>query len=172
MNLYIKILDGKIIDHPMLEENIKSAWPEIDLDNLPLWLAPFIRVPPPRIGPYEKTEVRYERVGDVIKDVWYTHQMSPSEKENKIEIFKKNYLLDGGFSDWIFDEATCTHKPPVAMPTDGKPYIWVQAASSWVETKLPVTPELNARPPYPATGPSDTRKFLWNQSTNSWDQLP
>jgi hypothetical protein len=98
--------------------------------------------------------------------------MSPSEKENKIEIVKKNYLLDGGFSDWIFDEATCTHKPPVAMPTDGKPYIWVQAASSWVETKLPATPELNARPPYPATGPSDTRKFLWNQSTNSWDQLP
>ena len=155
----------------MLEENIKSAWPEIDLDNLPEWLVPFIRVPRPKIGVYEKTEVRYERVGDVVKDVWYTHQMSPSEKANKIEIVRKNYLTDGGFSNWIFDEETCKHIPPVPMPQDGKPYIWVQQANSWVETILPATPELNSRPAYPVTDPTDFRKFVWNESTNSWEQM-
>jgi hypothetical protein len=35
------------------------------------------------------------------------------------------------FDSWILDEQTCQWMPPVAMPTDGQPYIWNEETQSW-----------------------------------------
>ena len=52
--LYIRMLNGRPVDHPMLRSNIESAFPDVDFDNLPNWLARFERIPKPTTeGPYE-----------------------------------------------------------------------------------------------------------------------
>ena len=163
MQLYIKLLNNKPVDHPIARENMLSAYPSVDLDNLPHDWAEFVRVPPPKIGPYEVVEGVYEWVGDVIKDVWYVYPMSPEEKAVKQDRVKRNYIADGGFSNWIFDEDKCAHVPPVPMPTDGKPYMWVQLGLCWVEMPLTPQPEHN-RPEYPRDG----NTYLYNDLNNSW----
>jgi hypothetical protein len=163
MQLYIKLQNNKPVDHPFTRENMLSAYPEVDLDNLPESWAEFVRVQPPKVGPYEVVEGFYEWVGDVIKDVWYIYPMSPEEKAAKQDRVKRNYIADGGFSNWLFDEERCCHVPPVPMPTDGKPYMWVQLGLVWVEMPLTPAPEHN-RPPYPMDG----HTYLYNEANNTW----
>lgn len=37
------------------------------------------------------------------------------------------------YPSWILNNSTWTWEAPVAMPTDGKPYKWDEATTSWVE---------------------------------------
>lgn len=163
MELYIKILNNRPVDHPITKENMESAFPEVDLNNLPVNWAKFVRVERPKVGPYEVTECVYEWDGDVIKDTWYIYPMSPEEKAAKQERVKQSWVEDGGFSNWVFDEETCTHKPPVPMPQDGNPYIWVQQANMWVPMALQATP-IHNRPPYPTDG----KVYNYDEANNRW----
>ena len=167
MQLYIKLLDNKPIDHPITRENMLTAYPTVDLDNLPDSWAEFVRVPPPNIGPYEVKEVFYEWVGDVIKDVWYVYPMSPEEKTATQNRRKQAWIDSGGPANWIFDEEKCCYNPPVPMPQDGKLYMWVQMASQWVEIPAPVVTAHN-RPTYPTDG----KLYDYNENTNSWVLRP
>ena len=73
MDLYIQLIDNQLVNHPLVKENVQSAFPDIDLNNLPNWLAKFERVSAPIIEPYEKNQRNiYEFVGEIVKDVWYT----------------------------------------------------------------------------------------------------
>jgi hypothetical protein len=164
MDFYIKILNNKPVDHPITRENMITAFPELDLDNLPIGWAKFVRVDRPRLGPYEVAECLYEWDGDVIKDTWYIYPMSPEEKTAKQERVKKTWIEDGGFNDWVFDEESCTHKPPVPYPNDGAAYIWVQQAGAWVKVKLE-TPPADIQPvPYPLDG----KEYVWNETNKNW----
>jgi hypothetical protein len=49
------------------------------------------------------------------------------------------------YSSWVLNENTCQWEPPVAMPTDGKVYVWDEATTSWVEFVPPT--ELAAAAP-------------------------
>lgn len=82
MNLYIRIDDsGNPVEHPIAEDNILVAFPGIDINNLPPWLAKFERVSRPyNASMYEKEYVTYEKVGEGYKDVWHTVSMSEEEK--------------------------------------------------------------------------------------------
>jgi hypothetical protein len=51
-------------------------------------------------------------VYDSVNDVFYAQQPFPS---------------------WSLNESTWLWNPPVAMPTDGKPYRWDEPTTSWVE---------------------------------------
>jgi hypothetical protein len=162
MELYIKLLNGKPVEHPICRENMETAYPHVDLENLPVDWARFERVPRPSLGVYDVAECFYEWEGDIVKDVWYTHKMGEEEKRQKQERVKKNYIADGGYSNWIFDEETCSHIPPVPYPDDNKPYIWVQEALTWVEMKIePVVLDL---PPYP----DDGKIYLFDESAKQW----
>jgi len=37
------------------------------------------------------------------------------------------------FASWVLDETTCLWNAPVAMPQDGKVYLWDEATTNWVE---------------------------------------
>ena len=37
------------------------------------------------------------------------------------------------FASWLLNNDTCLWEAPVAMPTDGKPYEWNEATTSWKE---------------------------------------
>ena len=37
------------------------------------------------------------------------------------------------YASWLLNDDTCLWEAPVAMPTDGKPYEWDEATTSWKE---------------------------------------
>jgi len=85
MNLYIRLTDGgNAFEHPILEENLISAFPGIDLNNLPAGLARFVRVPQPSqpLGLFEKWVCTYVLMedGKTYTDIWSVEAMSQSEQ--------------------------------------------------------------------------------------------
>ena len=53
---------------------------------------------------------------DSVKDAFYAPQPYPS---------------------WTLNEDTCYWEPPVDYPNDGKPYLWNEDTTSWVEVEIP-----------------------------------
>lgn len=82
MKLFIQIQNQQPIEHPLLEDNVRQVWPDIDLDNLPIdRLAPFIRVPLPAIDIYEVYEgTTYEWQDNYVRDVHHIRAMTDEEK--------------------------------------------------------------------------------------------
>lgn len=131
MELYILVKNGKPMNHPLLKENIEMVYPDVDFDNLPIWLAKFERVPSPIMGPYEKNQRNeYEFVNGVVKDVWYADPMTEDEileKQNQ----EKEFWKVNGYPSWTFDEAQCIFVPPVEYPNDGNLYEWNEKMLTW-----------------------------------------
>lgn len=72
-DLFIRIVDGQIFEHPISGENFRAAFPHVDTNNLPDNFARFIRVPCPEPdeGKYiVSASCSYQWDGDVVKDVW------------------------------------------------------------------------------------------------------
>lgn len=42
------------------------------------------------------------------------------------------------FASWTLNNTTADWQAPVAMPTDGKNYVWNESTLSWDESELPV----------------------------------
>lgn len=133
MELFIRIKDGKPFEHPIFGDNFRQAFPHIDVNNLPSEFARFERIPRPDVGVYEVYEgATYESFNGVYKDVHHVRPMTDSEKLEKQNQIKNNWQ-QFGYASWLFDEETCSFKPPVAYPNDGKIYNWDEATTSWVE---------------------------------------
>lgn len=144
MKLYIQIKNGKPFEHPILEENFVSAFPNIDTNDLPPQFARFERVQKPVLTPYQifiSENSSYELDGDVWKDVWHVRDMTTEEKitlQQKIKTDWEKMPDVQNFSAWAFDEATCSYLPPTPRPNDDKFYFWQGTTNSWAEY-----------PPYP-----------------------
>ena len=81
LELYIQIRNGQPHEHPILGDNFRAAFPNVDTENLPDTFAKFIRVAPPEIGTYEVYEgVTYQWVDNVVKDVYSVRQMTAKER--------------------------------------------------------------------------------------------
>lgn len=104
MKLFIRIVDGKPFEHPIIESNFMQAFPDIDLENLPSDFALFERVECPIIKPYELYEgTTYERFGNVYRDVHHIRPMTEEEKALHIAYAKQEDHPEG----WIFSETWC-----------------------------------------------------------------
>lgn len=71
--LFIRLENGQPVDHPILESNMRRAFPKMDLDNLPPNFAEFIRVHqpyPPRGKTIQHANVSYQWVDGKVQDVW------------------------------------------------------------------------------------------------------
>lgn len=131
--LFIRVQDGKAINHPIVESNFDLAFPDIDKNNLPDGFMEFKRVEQPYLGPYKKNyRVEYEIVDGVMTDVWYADDMEPQEVLD-LRAQRKAEWAVSGFASWTFNEDTCLHEPPVEYPDDGLNYRWDEATTSWVE---------------------------------------
>lgn len=135
MNLYIQIKDGKPFEHPIFEDNFQQAFPDVDLNNLPSWVARFERIEPPVLSTYEIYEgVTYKFDGNVVKDVHHVRTMTSEEKIAKQQEIK-DYWSKNGFASWIFNEELCAFMPPIPMPNDIENhhnfYIWDELTTSW-----------------------------------------
>lgn len=50
---------------------------------------------------------------------------------------KDAFIPPQPYASWILDDVTCLWNAPTPMPTDGKPYEWDEATTSWKEIVLP-----------------------------------
>lgn len=128
MRLFIRLKNGQPFEHPLFEDNLRMAFPDVDPDNPGPNFAPFIRVLAPAIGPYDNPPVvSYQWVGDTVQDVWHIEPMSAEDKQKKIQS-----VIAANPPSWTFDEETCSCTPPVPYPTDGMRYRWDEDTLSWV----------------------------------------
>jgi hypothetical protein len=134
MNLYIRIKDGQPFEHPIFEDNLCQAFPDIDVNNLPVEFAKFVRVSPPTLGVYEKNQtVSYQLIDGIYTDVFSCEQMTPQEITEKQQNLRDVWAANNGFASWLLNETTCLFEPPQPMPIDGKEYTWDESTISWVE---------------------------------------
>lgn len=134
MKLYIQIENGQPVNHPAIEENLIQAFGSIP-DN---WIA-FERIERPQIGVYDLFDQdypEYQLVDGIYKDVWLIRPMNELEKTAKQQVVKDSWdSLPNreNFTDWAFDEVTCSYIPPVPYPQDDKYYQWDESIINWVE---------------------------------------
>lgn len=108
MQLFIRIIDGQPFEHPIMDENFKQAFPEIDTTNLPPDFARFERVEQPIVSVYEVYEgVTYEWADGVVKDVHHVRQFTAEEKAAAIAAAMAEPHPEG----WVFNEERCAWMP-------------------------------------------------------------
>lgn len=132
MQLFIRIKDGQPFEHPILEDNFREAFPNVDINNLPLEFARFERINAPMLSAYEVYEgVTYEWVDGIVKDV---HRVRPMTSEEKIakQNAVKSYWAENGFASWVFNEDKCLFEAPISFPHDGNAYDWDENLGNWV----------------------------------------
>lgn len=144
MDLYIQTIDGAVVGHPALAENLIAAFGAIP-EN---W-EPFVRVPNPLLADktivLERPEPEYQKVNGIWQDVWFTRPKTQEElaveETNRQSVFsalktewaERPYASN--FSAWIFNETTLKHEPPIPRPTDGKFYRWSGPDNNWKEAE-------------------------------------
>jgi len=133
MELYIKIKNGVPVDHPITGDNMRLAFPDIDLNDLPNDYARFERVESPVAGIYEINDgSTYGLVDGIYKDVWQIRAMTDAEKTEKQDEIKAEWAANG-YASWVFNEQTCSFDPPTPRPDDGNRYTWSEETTSWIE---------------------------------------
>jgi len=131
--LFIQMRDGQPYEHPITENNMRLAFPNLDLDNLPDTFAEFERVAPPELGPYEKNlQVSYELVDGKYKDVFTKENLTDAEKTEKQNQVKAEWADNNGYASWTFNEDTCAFEPPTPVPDNDKIYYWEEESLSWL----------------------------------------
>lgn len=135
MELFIRIKDGAPFEHPIVGENFRQAFSDVDTENLPAEFAKFVRIAPPTLGVYEKNQtVSYQLVGEVYTDVFTCEQMTVQEIAFKQQQAKDFWANNNGFASWTFNEQTCAYEAPTPMPTDTtNVYVWNEETITWIE---------------------------------------
>jgi hypothetical protein len=134
MNLYIRLKNGQPFEHPVTEDNLSQAFPDLNLINLPEWVMPFERVECPIMDVYDVYEgVTYTITNNVCRDVHNIRPMTSNEKTAKQDAVKAAWVAGLNYQSWAFNETTCAFEAPVAYPTDNKIYRWDEATTTWIE---------------------------------------
>ena len=130
MKLYIQYIDGKIVGHPILLENLQQANPQFDPANLPNTLKDFERIPAPIRGPYVHIRSEYLLEQDnVVRDHHIEVPYTDEERAARIAQARQSYHPNG----WVFNETICGWEAPTAPPNDGKQYVWSNTTEDWEE---------------------------------------
>lgn len=134
MTLFIKVANGQAVGHPILENNFRQAFPDIDTNNLPPEFAVFERVEQPVLGAYEVYDGHtYEKDGAIFKDVHHVREMTAEEKTAKQNRAKSSWANGPAYASWVFNEETCVFDPPIPHPEGSEPFMWDEATTKWVK---------------------------------------
>lgn len=99
MSFYIRITDGVPVDHPISEENMISAFPGIDLQNLSGDFAVYVQeeydanIHPSIQNIFQTTYEDYVWDGDVVKRVWNVRDLNDFERS--LIIAEKTKVING-----------------------------------------------------------------------------
>jgi hypothetical protein len=106
IELYIRIVDGQPVNHPILGDNLRYAL-GIDTNNLPPEFAKFVRIQNSlSVRAYEVSYVKYEWVDDVVKDVFYVRPMNEQERqkfreERYSEPHPEGFVFNEEIAQWV-----------------------------------------------------------------------
>lgn len=81
MEMFIRIENGQPVDHPIMGDNFRRAFPYIDPSNPSPDFAKFVRVPKESVSK-DKVIIggpTYQWVDGVVQDVWETRDLTPEE---------------------------------------------------------------------------------------------
>lgn len=160
MELYIQIRNGQPFEHPILGDNFRQAFPNIDVNNLPLEFARFERVELPALGVYQamvQDEPTYELIGSVYKDVWHIRELTVEEIAAKQQTAKDAWAAlpnRDNFTAWAFDAATLAYAPPSPRPEGN--VAWDGAKNTWRELQ---------------TRPDDGKTYKWDIPSWAWIEV-
>ena len=141
MELFIRIANGVTVGNPIMGDNFREAFPDVDVDNLPPEFARFTRVECPVLGAYQvfvQEKPSYELVGGVWTDVWHVRDMTTEEKVAKQQFFKDKWNAlpnRENYSAWTFNEDLLVYEPPIPRPApvEGVLVLWCGAENNWKE---------------------------------------
>lgn len=156
MELFIRIKDGQPFEHPILGNNFCQAFPDIDVNNLPVEFARFERVEFPVLSEYEvmvSETSTYEFIDGVWKDVWRKRDMTAEEREatRQAAIQAAQSAWANGeqaenWATWVFNEETLQHNPPIPRPAADQTKLdagirtfWCGAENNWKDTSAKPT---------------------------------
>ena len=82
MEIFIKLENGQPVDHPIMGDNFRRAFPQIDPNNPSPSFAKFVRVDRKDVGQYKVviSGPTYAWVGDTVQDIWETRDMTAEER--------------------------------------------------------------------------------------------
>lgn len=168
--LFIRVdEDGNPVEHPITEDNMRIAFPHIDLDDLPPDFAPFVRTTAFADLFQINEGVEYVWDGTAYTDVHLIRDMTEEEKANKIaELYaaRPNEYL-------VWDEEKFIWTPP-PKPTNDRPWDW--NGQEWVELTEPPFPswtlsEDGSRYEAPIPYPIDDNDYIWIEEELIWRQI-
>lgn len=113
MNLYIRIKNGEPFEHPITESNLKAIYKDINLNDLPEYVLPFIKNDPPAIDVYEVRNVSYIISNNTVVETWTVRPMTQEEKIQKQNTTKNEWYSTYPNSDAVFNEDTCSFMPNI-----------------------------------------------------------
>jgi hypothetical protein len=130
MQLYIKVIDGQPVDHPVLLDNLLQHY-----GTVPPEYQVFHRLVPAGLSsenPFQKVETTYELASDGI--TWQdVHTVVDMTDEEKAELIAERESDKPG-PNLTFDPTTLSWHFNTSMPLDGKDYHWDYETGQWVET--------------------------------------
>lgn len=130
MNLFIELKDGKPINHPISESNLRAFYPNLKVESPPQGFARFVKksepIKPPNLRLDYAEYVLDEKLTKENGSLTYTdnYVFRPYTTEEREELIREFKKISPNEKDWVFDEETLTLVPPIPKPTDGKNYIW------------------------------------------------
>ncbi len=82
MEMFIRLENGQPVDHPIMGDNFRRAFPQIDPNNPSPGFAKFVRVDRKDVGQYKVviSGPTYGWVGDTVQDIWETRDMTAEER--------------------------------------------------------------------------------------------
>jgi len=82
MELFIKLEDGQPVGHPIMGNNFRRVFPQIDPNNPAPDFAKFVRINREDVGQYKVvlSGPTYAWVGDTVQDIWETRDMTAEER--------------------------------------------------------------------------------------------
>lgn len=128
MNLFIRVVDNTVIDHPVTLENLQMIYPGVDATNPPENYWPFNRAEIPALpDPYTVNEASYVISANVVNEVYTQRPMTLEEKQQ----LWNNMEYSRPYPSWILNKERCIWEPPVAHPADGNKYMWDESVANW-----------------------------------------
>lgn len=130
MNLVIKIENGEPVNHPILEENLRTLIPDLDIDNLPEGYARFVRKPYPELDNLKMVERTNYVIDPVlstqINKVWTDEYIIRDlTEEEMLELVDNETKLRN-------EKMAKDSNAPYPAPEDGNLYVWSSRLNQWI----------------------------------------
>ena len=117
MSHFAKVLDGKVVNVIVAEQEFFDTF----VDSSPgTWLQTSYNTSGGKHPEGRPLRKNYAGIG-------YTY-----------DPVRDAFIPPHTFASWTLDEETCLWQSPVAMPTDGKAYVWNEETLQWTEPKVEV----------------------------------